>query len=75
MAALLFNPAYKLDEFGRAIVQELVGWCGIDDLPVINGRTTKILKFLGFKVQQLDPPKVVRETTVSPENGQASAEE
>ena len=25
MAALLFNPAYKINEFGRAIVQELVG--------------------------------------------------
>ncbi len=75
MAALLFNPAYKLDEFGRANVQELVGWCGIDDRPVINGRTTKILKYLGFKVIQLDPSTAVHEAATSVVNAQASVEE
>ena len=52
MANLIFDPKYKLKEFGQANVQELVGWCS-EEYPVINGRTTKILRFFGFPVQQL----------------------
>jgi hypothetical protein len=53
MAELIFNPAYKLQGFGRANVQELVGWLNEDDLPAINGRTTKVLRYFGFEVRQL----------------------
>ncbi|WP_419690218.1 phospholipase D family protein [Burkholderia theae] len=53
MANLIFNPQYKLSEFGRANVQELIGWCNREQLPVINGRTTKVLRFLGSEVAQL----------------------
>jgi len=53
MANLIFNPEYKLVEFGRANVQELIGWCNREQLPVINGRTTKVLRFLGSEVAQL----------------------
>lgn len=53
MADLIFDTSYKLENFGRANVQELVGWVNREDLPVINGRTTKALRFLGFDVKQL----------------------
>ena len=52
MANLIFHPDYKLEQFGQANVQELVGWCS-EEYPVINGRTTKILRFFGFDVRQL----------------------
>lgn len=44
---------YKLNEFGKANVQELIGWCNREELPVINGRTTKVLRFFGSKVVQV----------------------
>ncbi len=53
MADLIYNPAYKLNVFGPANVQELVGWINKDELPVINGRTTKVLRYYGFNVKQL----------------------
>jgi len=53
LANVIFNPKYKLNEFGQANAQELLGWVGDKDLPVINGRTTKVLKFLGFDVRPL----------------------
>lgn len=53
MATMLHDPRYKLNEFGRANVQELVGWCNREELPVLNGRTTKILRFFGSKVVQV----------------------
>jgi hypothetical protein len=53
MANLLFNPDLKINEFGSANVQELIGWTDQADLPVVNGRTTKILRYFGFEVQQL----------------------
>jgi hypothetical protein len=53
MANLIYSPAYKLNEFGQANVQELIGWCNKEDLPVINGRTTKVLRWFGFDVAQL----------------------
>ena len=52
MANLIFDPEYKLKEFGQANIQELVGWCS-EKYPVVNGRTTKILRFFGFDVRQL----------------------
>lgn len=53
MANLIFNPKYKLNVFGQANVQELIGWQNKEELPVINGRTTKILRYFGFDVRQL----------------------
>ena len=53
MAALLFDVRYRLNHFGRANVQELVGWINTTDLPVINGRTTKVLRYFGLDVRQL----------------------
>lgn len=53
LANVIFNPKYKLNEFGQANAQEIMGWVGGNDFPVINGRTTKILRFFGFNVRQL----------------------
>lgn len=53
MSDCLFDDSYKLNEFGQANVQELIGWISKEDLPVINGRTTKVLRYLGFDVRQL----------------------
>lgn len=53
MANAIFDPQYKLREFGRANVQELIGWLSREDLPVINSRTTKILRYFGSNVRQL----------------------
>ena len=53
MANLIYDRRYKINEFGQSNVQELVGWINREDLPVINGRTTKILRYYGFNVRQL----------------------
>ena len=52
MCNLIFSGSYRLSCFGRANVQELMGWMNQQDLPVINGRTTKVLRYFGFKVRQ-----------------------
>lgn len=54
MANVIFEPEYKLNEFGRANVQELIGWLSKEGLPIINGRTTKIFRYFGFDVRQLN---------------------
>jgi hypothetical protein len=43
----------KLEQFGTANVQELVGWDNKEDFPVINGRTTKVLRYFGLDVRQM----------------------
>lgn len=53
MANVLYQPEKKLNTFGQANVQELIGWQNNEDMPVINGRTTKILRYFGFDVRQL----------------------
>ncbi|MGB5156526.1 phospholipase D-like domain-containing protein [Desulfobacterium sp. N47] len=53
MANLIFNKQYKLNAFGQSNVQELIGWKNNEELPVINGRTTKVLRYFGFDVRQL----------------------
>jgi HKD family nuclease len=53
MSNMIYNPAYKLNQFGQSNVQELIGWCNKEELPIINGRTTKILRYFGFDVAQL----------------------
>lgn len=53
MSDLIYDPAFKLNEFGQSNVQELVGWINNNNIPVINGRTTKVLRYFGFDVRQL----------------------
>jgi len=53
MANLIFHSDYGLTQFGRSNVQELVGWCNKEGLPVVNSRTTKIMHFFGFQVTQI----------------------
>ena len=53
MANLIYNEDYKIAEFGQSNVQELIGWRNKEELPVINGRTTKVLRFFGSKVRQI----------------------
>jgi HKD family nuclease len=53
MANMIYNEDYKLAEFGQSNVQELIGWHNKEELPVINGRTTKVLRFFGSKVRQI----------------------
>jgi hypothetical protein len=53
IANVIYSSTYKLNEFGTANVQELVGWCNKEELPVINGRTAKVLRWFGSDVAQL----------------------
>ncbi|MBE3659223.1 alcohol dehydrogenase [Vibrio navarrensis] len=53
MSNCIHDSEYELNEFGPANVQELIGWINKENLPVINGRTTKVLRYFGFEVKQL----------------------
>lgn len=53
MSNCIHDFDYSLNEFGSANVQELIGWINKENLPVINGRTTKVLRYFGFEVKQL----------------------
>lgn len=53
MARSIYDD-YKLNEFGPANVHELIGWCNREGLPILNGRTTKVLRYLGSDVRQLE---------------------
>ncbi|MGZ3789864.1 MAG: phospholipase D-like domain-containing protein [Bacteriovorax sp.] len=53
MATCIFHPDYAIAGFGRSCVQELIGWVGDKNLPVINGRTTKVLRYFGYDVRQI----------------------
>ena len=53
MANCIYDSEYKLNQFGKSNVQELIGWINKEDLPVINGRTTKVLRYFGNKVVQV----------------------
>lgn len=53
IADCIYNPTYKLNEFGQSNVQELIGWINNENMPVINGRTTKVLRYFGFDVRQV----------------------
>lgn len=53
MSDLIYDSSFKLNAFGQSNVQELVGWINNENLPVINGRTTKVLRYFGFDVRQL----------------------
>ena len=50
MGNCIFAPEYKLNQFGRSGVQELLGWVNKEDIPICNSRTVKALRYLGYKV-------------------------
>lgn len=54
IANCIYDPNYKLNEFGQSNVQELIGWINNENMPVINGRTTKVLRYFGFDVRQVN---------------------
>ena len=51
MCRCIFDDEYRLWRFGRSCVQELVGWISRENLPICNGRTTKVLHFLGYNIE------------------------
>lgn len=53
MANCIYDSEYKLNEFGKSNVQELIGWINKEELPVINGRTTKVLRYFGHNIRQI----------------------
>lgn len=53
MADCIYDREYKLNHFGKSNVQELIGWISKEELPVINGRTTKVLRYLGNQIRQI----------------------
>lgn len=50
MGNCIFTPEFKLNQFGRSGVQELLGWVNKEDIPICNSRTVKALRYLGYKV-------------------------
>ncbi|HHH9441344.1 TPA: phospholipase D-like domain-containing protein [Pseudomonas aeruginosa] len=51
IGAVLYDPKYKLGSFGRFCALELVGSLKPEQVPPINGRMAKALRFLGFNVR------------------------
>lgn len=50
MANCIFDPQYELNQFGRSVVQELLGWVNKEGIPICNSRTVKALRYLGYDV-------------------------
>lgn len=50
MGALIFDPSLRLAKCGRSVIQELLGWVNGENVPICNGRTLKMLRFLGHDV-------------------------
>lgn len=48
MYRLIHDPEFRLREFGRSAVQELLGWINSEEIPICNSRTLKSLRWLGF---------------------------
>jgi HKD family nuclease len=48
---VLYDQKYKIGAFGRFCALELVGTLKPEQVPPINGRMAKALRFLGFEVQ------------------------
>jgi HKD family nuclease len=44
----LFSQKYKLELFGDSCVKELYGLLNKDNIPICNGRTRKVMQWLGF---------------------------
>lgn len=54
MADCIYDREYKLNHFGKSNIQELIGWINNEELPVINGRTTKVLRYFGNDIRQIN---------------------
>lgn len=54
MADCIYDREYKLNHFGKSNIQELIGWINNEELPVINGRTTKVLRYFGNQIRQIN---------------------
>lgn len=54
MVDCIFDREYKLNHFGKSNIQELIGWINQENLPVINGRTTKVLRYFGLQIIQIN---------------------
>ncbi|WP_109392954.1 phospholipase D-like domain-containing protein [Proteus terrae] len=54
MADCIYDREYKLNHFGKSNIQELIGWINKEELPVVNGRTTKVLRYFGNQVRQIN---------------------
>jgi hypothetical protein len=50
MGTCIFSPEYKLNQFGRSAVQELLGWVNKEGIPICNSRTVKALRFFGYNI-------------------------
>jgi hypothetical protein len=44
----LFSEKYKLALFGESCIKELFGLVNKEDIPICNGRTRKVMEWLGF---------------------------
>lgn len=51
IGSVLYDPKFKLGSFGRFCALELVGSLKPEQVPPINGRMAKALRFLGFSVR------------------------
>lgn len=51
IGSVLYDSKYKLASFGRFCALELVGTLKPEQVPPINGRMAKALRFLGFDVR------------------------
>jgi len=51
ICAVLYDQKYKLGAFGRFCALELVGTLKPEQVPPINGRMAKALRFLGYNVR------------------------
>lgn len=54
MVDCIFDREYKLNNFGESNIKELIGWINQEGLPVINGRTTKVLRYFGNQIRQIN---------------------
>jgi HKD family nuclease len=50
MYRCVHDPEFRLREFGRSAVQELLGWVNAENVPICNSRTLRSLRWLGFDV-------------------------
>jgi hypothetical protein len=51
MGAVIHEKRYHIPNMGRSVVQELLGWVNRENVPICNGRTMKVLRFIGHDVR------------------------
>jgi hypothetical protein len=47
----IYAPELKLRHFGRSSIMELFGWINKEDIPPLNMRAAKAMRYLGFDVR------------------------